>query len=108
MKIALEAADVQAIAKAVAALLRPAVAGNDLLPLERCGPPIRTLRAAIARGELAAAKVGRGYLVSAQALAAWLELRRVAPRAETRTEKPQTAAERAIARARRAGSLRAV
>ena len=108
MKIALEPDDVRAIASAVVALLRPAVNGNGLLPLERCGPPVRTLRAAIKRGELEASKVGRGYVVSAEALAAWLELRRVAPRIQTRPEKPQTAAERAIARARRAGSLRAV
>jgi excisionase family DNA binding protein len=108
VNIALDPADVQAIAQAVVALLKPAVAGNALLPLERCGPPVRTLRAAIKRGELAASKVGRGYLVSAAALAEWLEARRVTPRAETLPEKPQSAAERAIERARRAGSLRAV
>jgi excisionase family DNA binding protein len=108
VKLELEPGDVQAIASAVVAMLRPAVAGSSLLPLERCGVPVRTLRAAIKRGELVASKAGRAYLVSSEALATWLELRRVTPREEARPEKPQTAAERAIERARRAGTLRAV
>lgn len=108
MKLALEPGDVQAIASAVVAMLRPAVAGSSLLPLERCGVPVRTLRGAIRRGELVASKVGRGYVVASADLAAWLELRRVAPPRKAEVAAPQTAAERAIERARRAGTLRAV
>lgn len=109
MKLKLEDDDIQAIAAAVAAMLRPSVPGGDLVPLKRCGYPVRTLRRAIAQGELVGTKVGREYVVSAAALAAWLDSKRVSPAAgrEPRS-KPQSAAERAIARARKSGSLRAL
>jgi excisionase family DNA binding protein len=109
VKLKLEDDDIQAIAAAVAAMLRPSVPGGDLVPLKQCGYPVRTLRRAIAEGELVGAKVGREYVVSATALAAWLNSKRVTP-ANSREPrcKPQSAAERAIARARNAGSLRAI
>jgi len=86
----------------------PATAAAETLRLRDAGPPVRTLRAAIARGELAAMRVGREYRVRRGDLEAWLESRRVAPGRRERQPKKQSAAERAVARARRAGSLRVV
>ncbi|GMV14703.1 MAG: hypothetical protein AMXMBFR56_29270 [Polyangiaceae bacterium] len=76
------------------------------IALASTGQPVRTLRAAIRRGELEAVRVGREYRVRPSALAAWLEDRRVAP--EAKPERESTAAERAIARARLEGGLRAI
>ncbi|MGC4088408.1 MAG: helix-turn-helix domain-containing protein [Polyangiaceae bacterium] len=79
---------------------------DDLLKLRECGPSVRTLRAAIGAGELEAVLVGREYRVRRGALSAWLEAHRVKPR--ERAPRELSAAERAIERARRAGTLKAV
>ena len=71
------------------------------------GPPVRTLRSAIRRGELPAVRVGRSYMVTRSDLDVWLDARRVQPRPPVRRE-PSSPAERAIARARRDGTLRVV
>lgn len=80
---------------------------GELVALANAGPPIRTLRLAVRRGELAAMRVGRSYMIRRADLAAWLQARAVKPRPAVRRE-PTTPAERAIERARRDGSLRLV
>lgn len=88
----------------------PALAApSDWLPLRDAGVSVRTLRAAIAAGELPAVKVGRAYEVQRADLDAWRAARRVAPRErKAAPAKQQTAAQRAIARAQAAGALRVV
>lgn len=81
---------------------------GETLALRECGPPVRTLRAAIASGELAAVKVGREYRVRRADLDGWLESRRVEPGERQPKARKLSAAERAIARARRDGSIRLV
>jgi excisionase family DNA binding protein len=102
MKLALEAEDIRALARALAEELR-GPAADEWTPLAGCGVSVRTLRAAIKAGELPASKVGREYRVRRADLTAWMTGRRVEPR---QTE--QTPAERAIARAANAGRLRRV
>lgn len=77
------------------------------IPLSKCGESVRTLRAAIAAGELDATKCGRSYYVTRDALEAWRVSRRVQPRERAQRE-PSSPAERAIERARRSGALRLV
>lgn len=83
-------------------------ADSELVKLRDVGVPVRTLRAGIAKGELTAVRVGREYLVRRKDLDDWLDRARV----KTRTPKPcvteQSAADRAIARARSEGRLRVV
>lgn len=81
-------------------------APSEWLTLQDSGLSVRTLRAAIASGELDAVRVGREYRVRRSDLEAWIGGRRVTP--EPRPEKRQSAAERALERARRDGSLRLV
>lgn len=84
-------------------------AQGDWLPLRDAGVSIRTLRAAIAAGELPAVKVGREYQLRRADLDAWRSAHRVAPRDRKTTQpKPQTAAQRALARAQARGDLRVV
>ncbi len=78
----------------------------ERFPLKKAGVPVRTLRRAIAAGELAAERVGREYFVRREDLEAWFTSRRAKP-AEKKPREP-SAAERAIERARREGSLRLV
>jgi excisionase family DNA binding protein len=84
----------------------PVVQDQDLVPLRKCGVPVRTARKAIKCGELPAMLVGREYLLRRADLAAWLDNRRVKP--SPHPERQLSAAERAIDRARRSGSLRVV
>lgn len=100
---------------ALAARLRTAIGlgtlggEEDLLKLSACGVPVRTLRKAIRAGSLPASKVGRDYLVSRKDLAAWLSSTPVAPRpVAAKPHAAQTAAQRAIERARNEGGLRAI
>ncbi|HET7539992.1 MAG TPA: helix-turn-helix domain-containing protein [Polyangiaceae bacterium] len=93
------------VREAVAAALAPRVS-SELVPLNRAGVPVRTLRNAIRVGELVAAKAGREYLVERSALTAWLAARRVRPK--SKAEPVETEVDRALARARRAGALRPV
>jgi len=109
VKLHLEDEDVQAIARAVAALLRP----SEPKPLGSFAEPVRTLRRAIRSGELQASKAGRNYYATDEAVAAWRAARRVDCSAKARPNvsrpaKQLTAAERAIERARAAGGLRAI
>jgi excisionase family DNA binding protein len=70
------------------------------------GTTVRVLRAAIARGELPAVKAGRGYTLAPADLDGWLASHAVQPRQPaTRAASP---AERALAQARRSGSLRSI
>jgi excisionase family DNA binding protein len=85
---------------------RHAPPAPELLPLRATGQSVRTLRAAIAAGELAAVKVGRELQVRREDLDRWIASRAVAPRqAKPRELSP---AERAIEDARRRGALRVV
>lgn len=84
----------------------PVVQDEDLVPLRKCGVPVRTARKAIKCGELPAMLVGREYVLRRADLAAWLDNRRVKP--SPRPERQLSAAGRAIDRARRSGSLRVV
>ena len=87
----------------------PQPAASEWLELKDCGVSVRTLRSAIAAGELPAVKVGRAYEVRRTDLEAWRAAQRVAPRErETAQAKPQTAAQRALARAQARGELRVV
>jgi excisionase family DNA binding protein len=73
------------------------------------GASVRQLRAAIASGELAAVRLGREYRVAQGDVDEWIASRPVAPNIRGgASPKVGTAAERAIDRARRAGSLRVV
>ena len=94
------------ITEAVAAALGPRAKTDELVPLAAAGVPVRTLRRAIGADELTATKIGREYRIRRADLDAWLEARRVAPRAKR--EPVQTEADRAIERARRAGALRSI
>lgn len=78
----------------------------DLLALRDTGQSVRTLRAAIAKSELPAVKVGREFQVRRSDLEAWLNARAVAPRERAAPE--LSAADRAIAAAQRKGALRLV
>ena len=84
----------------------PVTQAEDLVPLLKCGVPVRTARRAIKLGELPASLVGREYLLRRADLAKWLDGRRVQPRPAA--EREQSPAERAIDRARRSGALRVV
>lgn len=111
MKLQLEPADIEAIAAAVAAKLQPGKPSAALLPLDECGPPVRTLRAEIRAGKLAATRIGRSYYIERADLNRWLESRRYDPRQRStrrNCESAKTAADRAIERAQRAGALRVV
>lgn len=111
MKLTLEPADIEAIAAAVAAKLQPAKPPGDLLALDQCGPPVRTLRAEIRTGKLAAKRIGRSYYIAREDLNRWLESRRFDPASRPKrkkTEPAKSAAERALERAQRAGALRVV
>jgi excisionase family DNA binding protein len=80
---------------------------DDPRPLRLCGGASpRTLRAAIAAGELVAVRVGRELRARPSDLAAWLEKRRVRPR--QRPERELSPAQRAIEGARQKGALRVV
>ena len=84
-------------------------AQDGWLALKDCGVSPRTTRRAIAAGELPAVKVGREYQVQRADLEAWREGRRVAPRERKLAQpKPQSAAQRALARAQARGELRVV
>jgi excisionase family DNA binding protein len=83
-------------------------AQSDLLALKETSVSVRTSRAAIAAGELPAVKVGREFKVRRADLDAWLAARAVKPRERQQPERELTAAERAIERARRSGTLRIV
>ena len=93
------------VREAITAALAPR-GQSELVPLNEAGVPVRTLRKAIRSGELSASKVGRSYVVERSALTAWLEMRRVRPKAKA--VPVETEADRAIARARRAGTLRPI
>ena len=110
MKLQLEPADIEAIASAVAAKLQPAKPSGDLLALDQCGPPVRTLRSEIRAGKLPAKQIGRSYYVERADLNRWLESRRFEPsmRPKRKPEPPKSAAQRALDRAQRAGALRVV
>ena len=77
-----------------------------LQELAEGGPSVRALRAAIARGELPAVKLGRGLYVRRSDHAAWLVARQVKPKA--RATRKASVAEQAIEAARRSGALRVV
>lgn len=105
----LEENDVQAIAEAVVARLRGLLPAETAgLRLQELGIPVRTARRAIKTGELVASLVGREYRVTPAARDAWLEARRVRPREPRPDAKHESAAQRAILRARSAGALRAI
>src|SRR5690606_24261037 len=100
-------ADLKSLVKdAVAEALGAKGSVVETLALRDCGPPVRTLRAAIKAGELSACRVGREYRVRRADLEAWLEARRVEPRAAV--EPTESPADRALARAISAGGLRVV
>lgn len=110
MKLELEHADIEAIASAVVAKLQLVKPAGDLLALDQCGAPVRTLRSEIRAGRLAAKRIGRSYYVERADLNRWLEARRFDPakRPQPKAERAKTAAERALERAQRAGTLRVV
>lgn len=112
MKLELDADDLDALADSIAARLRlPPAGAEDVFTVEALagqGLPARTVRKAIKDGELPASLVGRNYVVMRADRDAWLAKRRVRPNAKPTNGKPQSAAERAIDRARRAGTLRAI
>ncbi len=104
--VVLQADELRAlITEAVAAALGTRALTNDeLVPLAAAGVPVRTLRRAIGAGELPATRCGREYRVRRRELEAWLEARRVQPKAKAEPIKSE--ADRAIERARRSGALR--
>lgn len=108
MKLHLEPADIDAIATAIVAKLQPPAPSGDLLALDQCGAPVRTLRSEIRAGRLAAKRIGRAYYVQRSDLNQWLEARRFEPpkRPQPKPERGTTAAERALERAQCAGTLR--
>lgn len=79
---------------------------DEHLPLRETEYSPRTLRRAIAAGELEASLVGRELRVRRRALEAWVAKKRVPPRELRAREK--TPAERAIDRGLRSGALRFV
>ncbi len=94
------------VKEAVAEALDVKFANTDTLPLRACGVSVRSLRAAIADGDLPACKVGREYRVRRADLDHWLEARKV--EARPAAEPKGSPADRAVARAMGAGSLRLV
>jgi excisionase family DNA binding protein len=89
----------------VEALAANTGASTDTLPLRACGVSIRTLRSAIASGELTAVKTGREFRVRRVDLDAWLATRTVEPKARAKTVPP---ADDPVSRALRTGALRVV
>jgi excisionase family DNA binding protein len=100
--VVLTRAELQALVReAIGEALKPP--SNDaLLTLRQTGVSTRTLRAAIAAGDLPAMKVGREFRVRRADLDAWLAARAVAPRPA-----PAPAADDPVTRALRRGALRA-
>ena len=101
----------------LAARLRAALGGtvpvDELVPLRdcKCRASVRMLRTAISRGELAATKVGREFLVKHADVTAWVASHRVRAVAHGERVAPapeKSPAERAIERARASGGLRVV
>jgi excisionase family DNA binding protein len=84
----------------------PAADQDEDVPLRATGYSPRTLRRAIAAGELEASLVGRELRIRRRALEAWIAKKRVTPRETPPREK--TLAERAIERGVRNGTLRYV
>lgn len=95
------------LAAELRALLGASASSGKPKPLKDCGEPIRVLRRAVQEGDLRATKIGRGYFVTDEDLAAWRASRRVKPR-EHKPLRKDTAAQRAIERARAGGHLRAL
>jgi len=84
-------------------------ASDDWITLKEARVSVRTLRAAIRRGDLAASKIGRNYRIRRADLDAWIASREIdIPAEERSSSEEQSPAERAIARASAAGKLRAV
>lgn len=91
--------------------LFPLGGSDELVRLAETGVSPRTLRRAIAAGELSAVKVGRDLCLRRKDLDAWVATKTVKPGERREPRKPdvaKTPAQRAIERARGAGALRVV